>query len=269
MALTILQRRILAELAANRSETSYVAGGVVLNKDWPRQSDDIDIFHDTDEEIGAAADRDMEVLRKAGYSVRVDIDVYGVVEAVVRDRGEETQIQWMSESKRRFLPLIRDADWGARLAPADLAVNKILAASSRRKARDFVDLASIGEHLCPLGPLVMAASGKPPHYSPQRILEHIQRNCLSIWNEDYISVKGLPNGWTAEAVRERVVALVAEATSYVGSAPYQIVGRLAVRNDGVPVEIRDMAEEGFQLRAPTEEPEAIPEFRNTASFGLP
>lgn len=266
MALTNLQRRIMAELAANRSETSYVAGGLVLNKDWPRQSDDIDIFHDTDEEIGEAADRDMDVLRAAGFSVRVEVDIYGIVEAVVGDRSEETQIQWMSESKRRFLPLIRDEEWGARLAPADLAVNKVLAASGRKKARDFVDLASIGEHLCPLGPLVVAASGKPPHFSPQRILDEIRRNCRSIWPEDYVSVKGIPSGWTAETVRDRVLAMVDDAESYIHSVPEAVLGRLAIGEGGIPVEVADLAEEGFQLRIPTDEPEAIPEFRNTVSY---
>lgn len=58
MALTQIQKDIMASIAANRSDSSYVAGGVVLNMNWPRVSDDIDIFHDTDEEIGAAADAD-------------------------------------------------------------------------------------------------------------------------------------------------------------------------------------------------------------------
>ncbi|GAH57974.1 unnamed protein product, partial [marine sediment metagenome] len=36
MALSELQKTILQCLAKNRSESSYVAGGLVLNKDWPR-----------------------------------------------------------------------------------------------------------------------------------------------------------------------------------------------------------------------------------------
>ena len=51
MALSQLQSKILRTLAKNRSETSYLAGGLMLNKDWHRRSDDIDIFHDTDEEV--------------------------------------------------------------------------------------------------------------------------------------------------------------------------------------------------------------------------
>jgi hypothetical protein len=62
MVLTGLQRSVLRSIAKNRSDTSYIAGGVALNMDWPRLSDDIDIFHDTDEEIGIAAERDIQTL---------------------------------------------------------------------------------------------------------------------------------------------------------------------------------------------------------------
>lgn len=67
MALTQLQSDILRCLAKNRSETSYLAGGSMLNKNWQRRSDDIDIFHDTDEEVTGAAKADLAVLDAAGY----------------------------------------------------------------------------------------------------------------------------------------------------------------------------------------------------------
>jgi hypothetical protein len=44
MALTDLQKKILRLLAANRSEKSYLAGGLLLNLNWARRSDDIDTF---------------------------------------------------------------------------------------------------------------------------------------------------------------------------------------------------------------------------------
>jgi hypothetical protein len=44
MALTPLQSDILRCLAKNRSETSYLAGGLMLNKNWQRRFDHIDIF---------------------------------------------------------------------------------------------------------------------------------------------------------------------------------------------------------------------------------
>src|SRR5262245_34844217 len=115
MALTQLQSDILRHLAKNRSETSYLAGGLVLNKNWQRRSDDIDIFHDTDEEVTGAAKADLAVLDAAGYKTHQDFFIYGTAEATVSDGHSETIIQWMSETKRRFFPLVRDEEWGARL----------------------------------------------------------------------------------------------------------------------------------------------------------
>jgi hypothetical protein len=72
MALTQLQSDILRCLAKNRSETSYLAGGLMLNKNWQRRSDDIDIFHDTDEEVTEAAKKDIATLGAAGYRTHQD-----------------------------------------------------------------------------------------------------------------------------------------------------------------------------------------------------
>jgi hypothetical protein len=67
MALTQLQSDILRVLAKNRSETSYLAGGLMLNKNWQRRSGDIGIFHDSDEEVTATANADLATLDAAGY----------------------------------------------------------------------------------------------------------------------------------------------------------------------------------------------------------
>lgn len=222
MALTELQRDIMRCLAANRSETSYAAGGLVLNERWSRQSNNMDIFHDTDEEIGATAHADIERLREAGFHVQIEVEVYGVVEVVVSRSlrsSESTAIQWMSESRRRFFPIVRDEEWGARLHRADLAVNKVLAASSRRVARDFVDLVSISKFISPLGPIVMAAAGKPPHYSPQKTVDEIRRRGLSISNEEYASVKGLPDDWSADTIRVDLIAALDAASDWQPPSP--------------------------------------------------
>src|SRR3974390_2422153 len=146
MAVTQLQSDILRRLAKNRSETSYLAGGLILNRNWPRRSDDIDIFHDTDEEVTATATADLAVLDAAGYKTHKDVVVYGCVDATVADEKSSTIIQWFAETKRRFFPLVRDEEWGARLHQADLAVNKVLAAASRSKARDIADLVAIARN---------------------------------------------------------------------------------------------------------------------------
>src|SRR3954470_16529829 len=94
VALTQLQSDILRHLAKNRSDTSYFAGGVRLNKNWQRRSDDIDIFHDTDEEVTAAAKADIAVLDAAGYKTHTDFIIYGCVDATISDGNSETIIQW-------------------------------------------------------------------------------------------------------------------------------------------------------------------------------
>jgi hypothetical protein len=96
MALTQIQRDIMASIAENRSDTSYVAGGLVLNMHWPRMSDDIDIFHDTDEEIVVSAKTDIAKLEADGFSVAIDVNVYGCVEASVTRGGE----RWRSMMSR-------------------------------------------------------------------------------------------------------------------------------------------------------------------------
>lgn len=258
MALSALQRNVLRCIAANRSDTSYIAGGVALNRDWPRVSDDIDVFHDTDEEIGAAASADIETLRQAGFSVRIELEIYGIVEAVVSQGAQSTIVQWMSESRTRFFPLVKDDAWGARLHQTDLAVNKVIAASSRTKARDFVDLVAISENMCPLGPLLLAAAGKPPHFSPSRMIEEIRRRGLSVPTAEYEAVKGLPPGLDAAAVREKLIAALDQGESYVMTAPVELVGVLACDAYGTPVEARSTEAGTVLFRRATPEPEAIP-----------
>jgi hypothetical protein len=258
MALTQLQSDILRRLAKNRSETSYLAGGLILNRNWPRRSDDIDIFHDSDEEVTGAAKADIAVLEATGYKTHIDFIIYGCVDATVSDGTSSTIIQWFAETKRRFFPLVRDEEWGARLHQADLAVNKVLAASARSKARDIADLVAIGRNYCPLGPLVLAAAGKPPNFSPRRMLDEMRRHSLSIRAEELAAVKGLPADWSAEFIRDEAVRLIELADKYVMSAPIDLVGVLAVSRNEVPVEVSERTRGDAILRKATDEPEVMP-----------
>jgi hypothetical protein len=258
MALTQLQSNILRCLAKNRSETSYLAGGLMLNKNWQRRSDDIDIFHDSDEEVTDAANVDLAVLQAAGYKTNIDFIIYGAVDATVSDGSSSTIIQWFAETKRRFFPLVRDEEWGARLHQADLAVNKVLAASGRSKARDVADLVAIGRNYCPLGPLVLAAAGKPPNFSPRRTIDEIRRHALSIPAEEYAAIKGLPADWSADFVRDEALRLIDLADSYVMSASPNLLGILALNKDEVPIEVQDEKLGDAILRKATDEPEVMP-----------
>jgi hypothetical protein len=267
MALTDLQMRIMQRLAANRSETSYLAGGTILNLNWPRRSDDIDIFHDADEAVSLAAEKDIADLESGGFRISVDVKTYGLVEATVSDDISSTAIQWMSETRLRFFPLVRDPQWGLRLHQSDLAVNKVLAAASRRKARDFADIVAICEHMCPLGPLAMAAAGKPPSFSPQKIIEQIRWHAQSIPDDEYMAVKGLPEQWTPQFIRSTITQQADLAESYLLQAPVEVVGVLAVNAEAMPVEITAEELASAILRKATTEPDVMPqptEFGTTA-----
>ncbi len=258
MALTQLQSNILRCLAKNRSDTSYLAGGLMLNKNWQRRSDDIDIFHDSDEEVTGAAAADLAVLEAAGYKTHRDFIVYGCVDATVSDGASSTIIQWFAETKRRFFPLVKDEEWGARLHQADLAVNKVLAASGRSKARDIADLVAIGRNYCPLGPLVLAAAGKPPNFSPRRTIDEIRRHALSIPAEEFAAVKGLPAEWSADFIRDEALRFVEAADEYIMRASPDLLGVLAVNKDGLPIEVREGKRGEAILRKATDEPEVMP-----------
>lgn len=256
--MTQLQSDILRHLAKNRSDTSYLAGGLMLNKNWQRRSDDIDIFHDTDEEVTGAAKADLAILDAAGYKTHTDVIVYGCVDATISDGKSETIIQWFAETKLRFFPLVKDEEWGARLHQADLAVNKVLAAAGRSKARDIADLVAIARNYCPLGPLVLAAAGKPPNFSPRRTIDEIRRHALSIPAEEFLAVKGLPPDWTPEFVRDEIARHLDAADKYIMAAPVDLVGVLAVNKESVPIEVANAKRDNVTLRKATSEPEVMP-----------
>jgi hypothetical protein len=67
--LSKIQTDILRLLAAHRDPESYVAGATPLNRNAPRISSDIDVFHDREERVAAAALDDTQTLAAAGYDI--------------------------------------------------------------------------------------------------------------------------------------------------------------------------------------------------------
>jgi hypothetical protein len=240
-----------------------MAGGAVLNHDRPRLSDDLDIFHDTDEEIVATARADIELLRAAGFRVVEDVVIFGVVECTVSRGGQSTLIQWMSETRTRFLPLVLDERWGVRLSDADLAINKVLAASSRTRARDYIDLITIAETYAPIGPLVLAAAGKPPNLSPQRMIDEIRRRSLSVSGDELLAVRGGPDA-SVDELRQRLALSLDAAEDYIRSVPPTLVGLLALDGNGIPAEISSANRDSLSYREPTDGGATTPVFPDNA-----
>ena len=69
MPISKFQSEVLRLLAAQRSPDSYIAGGVALNRQGPRFSADIDIFHDFIERQESAVKADEATLVTAGYTI--------------------------------------------------------------------------------------------------------------------------------------------------------------------------------------------------------
>lgn len=177
MPLTALQKDVLAVLAANRSEESHFAGGIVLNasEDSPRFSHDFDIFHELAEEVTRASRRDVASLREAGFNVETP-SRYGEWEkdATFRkakiSRGTETvEIDWAADSAFRFFPIERDPLLGWRLHRFDAATNKALTLSARTETRDYVDIVELHRSY-PLAAICWAACGKDPGFTPLSLL---------------------------------------------------------------------------------------------------
>jgi hypothetical protein len=89
--LSRIQSDILVLLAAHRNPES--SGGVPLNRDGPRLSDDIDIFRDREESVAAAADADISLLIKADFTVRWLRREPGIHGALVERGGETMRLE--------------------------------------------------------------------------------------------------------------------------------------------------------------------------------
>ena len=177
MPLGDFEKSILRLLAANRNPESYVAGATVFlrREDSLRQSQDIDVFHDTAESLRQAATQDAAVLTKNGYQLewaeRQDL----FRRAVVSKAGKATKMEWAYDSAFRFLPVQPDAELGFVLHPLDSATNKLLALAGRGELRDYLDVLFLHRKVLGLGALAWAACGKDSGFTPQFLIEEAQR----------------------------------------------------------------------------------------------
>ncbi len=174
--LSKIQTGILRLLAAHRDPESYVAGASPLNRDAPRISGDIDVFHDREERVAAAAMTDTQTLAAAGYGVSWLRQLPLIYTAEVTKGDASTRLEWVVDSDYRFFPTMQDETFGYVLHPVDLAMNKVMAAAGRRELRDLVDLVTVHETILPLGAVIWAAVEKSPGFTPEGLIAEIRRN---------------------------------------------------------------------------------------------
>ncbi len=222
MPLTKLQSHVLRALAAGRSPDSYVAGGVAINREGPRFSNDIDIFQDSEQRLEAAAQADAKTLVEAGLEFAWRRVVSGIREAEVAGLGEAMRLEWVHDSAVRFFPAQQDEVFGYVLHPVDLATNKASAAADRREPRDIVDLLTVHDGILPLGAVVCAAVGRFPGQSPEEMLADIRRH--SRFTREEFDALATDGSLDAADLHRRIREMMESAEEFIGRIPSDAVG---------------------------------------------
>jgi hypothetical protein len=182
MPLTTFQKEVMAAIAANRSESSHLAGGLVLNSsdDSSRYSRDFDIFHDSVDDLVKSSVRDVTALENAGFHVhKLERDGewskdVSFRKARVRRNDDAVDIDWSHNSAFRFFPIVPDDQLGWRLHLFDMATNKALALSARTETRDYIDILELSR-IYPLEAIIWAACGKDGGFNPMSLFQMIMR----------------------------------------------------------------------------------------------
>ena len=180
MPINSFQSLILQLLKKSRNPESYVAGGTVIQRreDSLRYSSDIDFFHDTDEAVTFAFESDRETLAKNGFGIDVVISQPSFYRAIISRGSDQLKLEWVRDTAFRFFPVINDDQFGYRLHDIDLAINKCLALANRTEIRDILDIVEIDTKVLPLALCVWAACGKDPGFTPDLMLNMIQRHAI-------------------------------------------------------------------------------------------
>ncbi len=224
MPLSNIQIDILRLLAAQRDPESYVAGGTPLNRNAVRFSGDIDIFHDREERVVAAATEDAKILIENGYDVQWLRQFSTIHSAEVDRNGLRTRLEWVADSDFRFFPTVKDEMFGYMLHPVDLAMNKAMAAAGRRALRDLVDLVTIDATVLSLGAVLWAAVEIAPGFTPEGLIAEIRRNSLyprAEWKELETATPLDP-----VAVTNQLRTALDAAEAFVAQMPSELAGLL-------------------------------------------
>jgi hypothetical protein len=224
------QSEVLRLLAAQRGPDNYIAGGIAINRDGPRFSADIDVFHDSVARQESAFRADEAALTAAGYRlVSPPVQRTGKHEAIIQKDGEQMQLEWATDSAFRFFPAQQDELFGFVLHPVDLATNKATAAADRRVPRDIVDLVTIHESILPLGAVVAAAVGRFPGATPEEMLAEITRHSRFTREE----FEGLATGQPIDPrdLHRRIRGMIEDAESFLAKLPSDAVGMVFMDGD--------------------------------------
>lgn len=225
MPLTEFQTAILAVVAPQRSDASYLAGGAALHFGpvGERFSNALDFFHSTADTANQTFVADAHTLREAGYEVDTIAEHRGFVSAVVRRERDSTILDWAHESSWRFLPLFDIPGGGVMLHPIDLAINKLVALANRREPRDVVDVIFADTHILPFPALVWAVVEKNPGLNPSSYLEQFRRRTLTPEDAAYLR---FTSEYSVEEAARHFRRMITEADVFIAANTHREPGAL-------------------------------------------
>jgi hypothetical protein len=248
--LSRIQTDILKLLASNRDPESYVAGSTPLNRNAPRYSGDIDVFHDREELVARAAEADAAILGEHGYTLQWQRRQPTIYTVLVGRPGEATKLEWVVDSDYRFFPTMPDEMFGYVLHPVDLAMNKTMAAGGRREVRDLVDLVTIHRTILPLGAVIWAAVEKAPGFTPEGLIGEIRRNS-SYSHVEWRSLL-MSEPLDPRAIMQRLREILDEAEAFVVKMPTDRAGLVFLKDGHVvqpdPTRLQDYQTHAGQRR---------------------
>jgi hypothetical protein len=244
--LSKIQTDVLQILASHRDPESYVAGSTPLNRQAARYSGDIDVFHDREERVAHAAEADAAVLHENGYTLQWQRREPTIYSVQVERSGATTKLEWVVDSDFWFFPTMRDELFGYILHPADLAMNKAMAAVGRRAVRDIFDLVTIHETILPLGAVIWAAVEKAPGFTPEGLIAEIRRN--SNYSLDEWRILATSEPLDPNAIMQRLRGALNEAEAFVAKMPTDKAG-LVFLKDAVVVQPDPDRLEDYQTHA--------------------
>jgi len=226
---------LLRLLARNRNPDSFVGGSTVLLRypNTPRESLDVDIFHDTAASLKNSSELDLAVLRAAGFEVNLVSEHETFRRGAIRGSGQASKIEWVFDSPFRFFPVEPDLELGYRLNLWDVATNKLLALVGRREIRDYLDVVYLHQNHLHLAALAWAAAGKDPGLSPEFILDWCTRN-TRYRPEDLADIR-LSRPIDLKETKKALLEAVAEAEALIEKLPPSEMGCLYLDSNCQPV----------------------------------
>jgi hypothetical protein len=232
MPITVFQKIVLKLIKLNRSPESYVAGGTAIHRahDSLRFSDDIDFFHDADQAVTEAFQTDRTTLLSAGYTFQTQISEPSFYRATIGKADEQLKLEWVRDTAFRYFPVVDDEELGYRLHDIDLAINKCLALANRSVVRDALDIIELDRNILNFPAIVSAACGKAPGFTPDFMLEMIQRHMT--FTPDQLAAESLTKPVDPVKLKKDLLALLELTRKTLQDVPPKAIGCLFTDKQG-------------------------------------